>query len=1308
MGTDPGTPGGDTSAQLTGIDSEPGEMVFDVLGLDSNGNTYTMAAGSGQTVLWTQTSSTLYSGGCSLKAGAASVATSWTWSPADARQYALGAVSIKPSTHADVATTVSGPDSVFATTNFTYTISVTNLGSSTASNILVSDTLPGGLNVVGVSGDGIVIGGGPGQVLFDSGSSNSVSGVTNWTHVTTSATNRLLLVGISSGTGVTVSNITYGGLNLSRVQTVPGATASSEIWQLVNPPSGANPITIIRSGTGGLVAGAATFSGVDQTTPLGAVSSLAGQSSSPTNTISSATNEIVFDNLAYDKTGNPTSGSGQTQLWGILGAESGCASIRPGRNSATMSWAIPTANWSDIAVSIRSVPQIDVVNWTIPTLACGATTNFTITVTAPLSGTLTNTVASTTTTPDSNPENNDGRAATAQVLTTVLPLADVVTTQSGPTTVAPLTNYTCMVTVSNQGPSTASSVVVADTLSPTLTYVSSSDGGSYLAGVVTWPALASLPRGATASFTVTVRSPISGNLTNTAASTSTATDPNAGNNNGSGPAAKAITAVSPLQVANTSKGAAVQTLNWSHTVDPGSSRILIVGVSIDSTNATVNAATFNNFLPLTLIGQTNGAQTRVLLYQLVNPPVGKYAVSINLNTAAGIVGGAASFNGVNQANPITAFSGNSGTSTNATLTVASTLGGVVIDTVAPKSPQYATNPGPAQTIEWNLSGANFSGAGGSSYGAASVSPSWALDSPTNWAMGAVALNPATILSDIALGATGPASVPATSNLTYFITVTNLGSATASNVVVSHVLPAGAIFVSASSGGTANAGVVSWPALANFAIGGTTNYSITLQAPASGTLTNIAYCTSTTADPDPSNNNGTWTNNQILTTVTPLADVATTVTGPADAFVTADFSYTVTVNNTGPSPASDLVVSDTLPAGAAFVGASDGGTHDAGVVTWSLASLDSGAATNFTITVTAPAGGILTNTVASTSDTSDLVPSNNDGSAPTAQVLTTVTPVADIATTVTGPESVSAATDFSYTLTVTNQGPSPAGNVMVSNTLDASVVLVSTSGSGSNYAGVVVWSIPRLATGEATNFTVTVTAPADGSLLNTVASASATTDLVPSNNDGSATDAQVLTTVTPVGDVATTVTGPFVAITNTPFNYTVTVTNLGPSGATGISVNDLLPTGVVFVSATAGGTPNAGIVAWSLDGLASGAATNLIVTVVAPGAGPVTNMVSSSAMTADPNASNNNGLASTASVVTGVYPFLLLNGQWRPSEGFQVEFYTYPGSIYSLQTGTNLVDWITLITTNSGDGHVIYLDADFASDIRRFYRVRQGP
>src|SRR5207249_3715646 len=94
---------------------------------------------------------------------------------------------------------------------------------------------------------------------------------------------------------------------------------------------------------------------------------------------------------------------------------------------------------------------------------------------------------------------------------------------------------------------------------------------------------------------------------------------------------------------------------------------------------------------------------------------------------------------------------------------------------------------------------------------------------------------------------------------------------------------------------------------------------------------------------------------VTTTVIPSADVVVAETGPANVFAGTNYSYTVTITNSGPSTASNVVVSDVLPVNAVFVSATGGGTTNAGVVTWPvIPSLTNGGTFTFTVTVTAPA------------------------------------------------------------------------------------------------------------------------------------------------------------------------------------------------------------------------------------------------------------------------------------------------------------------------------------------------------------------
>jgi len=184
----------------------------------------------------------------------------------------------------------------------------------------------------------------------------------------TAGSNRLMLVGISINNfaGETVSSVTYNGVALTQVGSRANATdARVEIWRLIAPPTGTHDVVITFSSelSSASRAGVMTFTGVNQTTPLGTFASAIGSASPATVNVTSAANELVFDTVGTESQSSPfslTVGAGQTQRWSSvsMGYDRFLAggSTEPGAASVTMSWAIvPTTSipWAIAAVPIK-------------------------------------------------------------------------------------------------------------------------------------------------------------------------------------------------------------------------------------------------------------------------------------------------------------------------------------------------------------------------------------------------------------------------------------------------------------------------------------------------------------------------------------------------------------------------------------------------------------------------------------------------------------------------------------------------------------------------------------------------------------------------------------------------------------------------------------------------------------------------------------------------------------------------------------------------------------------------------------------
>src|SRR5438132_416642 len=271
---------------------------------------------------------------------------------------------------------------------------------------------------------------------------------------------------------------------------------------------------------------------------------------------------------------------------------------------------------------------------------------------------------------------------------------------------------------------------------------------------------------------------------------------------------------------------------------------------------------------------------------------------------------------------------------------------------------------------------------------------------------------------------GVTSVTAGTSTTYTVTLTNNGPSTVpAGVVVKDTVPANTTASTSDGRCTIAGSVMTCTTTAALTPSSSTTFNLTLAVAADypdANLTNTASIDSSpVSDPTPANNSASDTD-----TVNKSADLLITKSDSPDPVVAGtDLTYTLKVTNNGPSTASNVTVSDPVPAQTSFVSATPSQGTCASAVSCSLGTLTPGGSATITIVVhvDASASGSISNTATVSSDQPDGDSANNSATEKTA-----VAQNADLLITKSdSPDPVVAGTDLTYTLKVTNNGPSTA-------------------------------------------------------------------------------------------------------------------------------------------------------------------------------------------------------------------------------------------------------------------------------------------
>ncbi|MBE9029841.1 DUF11 domain-containing protein [filamentous cyanobacterium LEGE 11480] len=458
------------------------------------------------------------------------------------------------------------------------------------------------------------------------------------------------------------------------------------------------------------------------------------------------------------------------------------------------------------------------------------------------------------------------------------------------------------------------------------------------------------------------------------------------------------------------------------------------------------------------------------------------------------------------------------------------------------------------------------------------------------------------------------------NVTFTLTVTNNGPNNASGVEVTDQLPAGLALVSATPTDptdiyNSNTGV--WT-IGNIPNGGNATLTIVATANSTDTLTNTATITDTDqSDPNPNNNsdNDTVDGQQADLSLTKSAN-------PTNATNGDTLTYTITVNNNGPDPATNVQVLEQIPAGLTVgsITPEPGSTFN--VVSpniWNIPTIPSGGTATLTIqgvvNTTAPIVNVA-RIEASDQPDPDSTAGNDDLSEDDQDSVVTPAQQADLELTKTVDNATPNVGDnATYTLTLFNNAagvapatPVAATNVQITDQLPAGMTFVAATPSQGTYNPTSgIWNVGTVPI----NGTVTLQIVAVAGTTNTLTNTATVTDsdqVDPDPNDNQDT-ADVTGQLADL-EVNKTVDNPNAELGDT-INYTVTINNNGPSTATNVQVLEQIPAGLINVSSSTTGStsfdPNTNL--WTIGTMANGATETLTITATIDTVQAITNVAS---------------------------------------------------------------------------------------------------
>ena len=507
-------------------------------------------------------------------------------------------------------------------------------------------------------------------------------------------------------------------------------------------------------------------------------------------------------------------------------------------------------------------------------------------------------------------------------------------------------------------------------------------------------------------------------------------------------------------------------------------------------------------------------------------------------------------------------------------------------------------------------------------------------------------NPSCVVASKEVTPVGPRNVG--DELTYSITVENLGGSATSDVVITDVLPAGTDFVNGSLLGSGSYDPTTRtitvrpstspnpPVLIAPGEEVTVSFQVRILPAASGnTLSNFATVSAT----DGLGATDTFATNTVTTPVPISADVEVTKSfGPDQIASGGTTTMVLAAKNNGPGVAQGVSITDTLPAGLTVNGGLPPSCGNvSGTISCAVGTLGPNQTSSFVISIAAPSVQTATsymNTARATSTTHDYNLSNNATIAGLS-VAALVPASLEIAKIAALPNVYAGDVD-AVVIGVLNTGQiATAGDLTVFDTIPAGFTVVSATWENDVASGNctiisnVACQVGALDPGNTALVTIVGTtdpsAPSGTQLTDTALAFAAGTN---------APSAQATITLGTVSDLFVRKSTTSDALAGQTLNYSVVVENLGPSRANSATLTDVLPSGVTVIAQPQGCTVSGSTMTCALGNLDAGDLVVLDYTVEIPLSGG-TLVNTATATTTTPTINPSTATDTTTNVVVPV-------------------------------------------------------------------------